>query len=65
MMNSRLVAHKDMHAGRVADVGLSGLMRGKPLVVPGLRYKIFSLPVRLSPRGLAATVAMNMREPVH
>jgi uncharacterized protein len=65
MMNSRLVAHKVMNARRVADAGFSGLMRGKTLVVPDLRYKIFSFLVRLSPRGLAATVAMNIQEPVH
>lgn len=46
-----------MDAARVAEVGYSAMMAGKPLAIPGAMNKLLVFLVRLSPRRTAASVA--------
>ncbi len=46
-----------MSAKAVAEKGYRGLMRGKTIVMPGLRNKILAQPVRFSPRKLVTKIA--------
>jgi short-subunit dehydrogenase len=39
-----------MEAGRVARIGYRGLMRGIPVVIPGLGNRLLALAVRVVPR---------------
>ena len=52
-----------MPAGKVVEASLNGLERGKSTVVPGLRYKLAVLLLRLTPRTLrnAATMVYARR----
>lgn len=46
-----------MPADRVAEVGFSAMMAGKPLAIPGAMNKLLVFLVRLSPRRIATMVA--------
>jgi short-subunit dehydrogenase len=46
-----------MNAARVAEIGFSGLMKGKPLVIPGAINKLLVFLERLAPRRVASSVA--------
>ncbi len=47
---SRLLKVGMMEAATVARAGYRGLMRGKPVVIPGLKNKLLTFLVRLTPR---------------
>lgn len=49
MKNSRLTRSKLMNAEVVAKAGYYGLMKGKSIVIPGMKNKILVLSVRLVP----------------
>ena len=48
----RLLAMQD--APYVAEVGYRGLMKGKPMILPGLRNKLMATAGRVMPMGLTA-----------
>lgn len=41
----------------VARAGIRGVLRGKPVIIPGLGYKILNLLMRLTPRSFATWLA--------
>ena len=47
----------DLPAGRVAEAGYRGLMRGKRLVIPGLGNKVMAFLPRVVPRDLLLSLA--------
>src|SRR2546427_504294 len=51
-----------MSAEAVADAGYRGLMKGKGLVIPGLRNKLLAASVRFSPRKLVTAITRWMNE---
>ncbi len=51
-----------MSAEAVADAGYGGLMKGKGLVIPGLRNKLLAASVRFSPRKLVTAITRWMNE---
>lgn len=44
----------------VAEAGYKGLMKGKTMVIPGMRYKLLPLLVRLTPRSITRKMAMRI-----
>jgi short-subunit dehydrogenase len=46
-----------MTPAEVAEIGFSGLRKGKAIVIPGLVNKILAFSTRLSPRALITTIA--------
>ena len=61
---SALFTNKLMTAERVASEGYKGLMKGKAVVVPGLRQKIMVCLIRLSPRWLVRKVVKYVQRPL-
>jgi short-subunit dehydrogenase len=59
---SRLFRGSTMDPGAVAEIGYRALMRGKTLVVPGLRNRVMAFSVRLAPRRLVTQLARRMQE---
>ena len=51
-----------MSAEAVADAGYRGLMKGKGLVIPGLRNRLLAASVRFSPRKLVTAITRWMNE---
>jgi short-subunit dehydrogenase len=45
-----------MDAATVAQDAFSGLMKGKPIIVPGLRNKLLVLSIRMAPRNVVRSV---------
>lgn len=58
---SRLFQRGVMDAARVARAGHDGLLRGKTLVIPGLRNRALAFSVRLSPRALVTKISGYMQ----
>lgn len=53
---SRLFDWGVMDAPTVATIGYRGLMRERPLIIPGLKNKLLGFSVRLAPRRLVPAV---------
>jgi short-subunit dehydrogenase len=53
-----------MEAKAVALAGYHGLMKGKTLVIPGLRNWLLAESVRFSPRKLVTAVSRRMMDEV-
>lgn len=53
-----------MSAAEVAEIGFSGLLKGKTIVIPGLINKVLAFLVRLTPRRIASAGAsfLNQRQ---
>jgi hypothetical protein len=51
-----------MDAETVAKLGYRGLMKGKTIVIPGLKNKILVQSVRLGPRSLVAEIVRRLHE---
>ncbi len=51
-----------MDAARVAEIGFSGLMKGKALVIPGAVNKVLIFLERLGPRRVASSVAHSLNK---
>ena len=51
-----------MSAQAVADAGYRGLMKGKGLVIPGLRNRLLAASVRFGPRKLVTAITRWMNE---
>src|SRR5258708_39898861 len=46
----------------VARAGLEGTLRGKPLVIPGVRNKLLAQSVRFTPRKLVTAISRKILE---
>jgi len=51
-----------MSAAEVAEIGFSGLMKGKTIVIPGLINKLLAFSVRLSPRRVVTAIASSLNQ---
>lgn len=51
-----------MSADAVADAAVSGMMAGKPVVIPGFRNKLLGFGARLSPRQMLVGIARRLNE---
>jgi short-subunit dehydrogenase len=51
-----------MDSGAVARAGFSAMMRGKPLVIPGLLNRLVAFSTRLAPRQVTAAIARRLQE---
>jgi hypothetical protein len=51
-----------MSAAKVAEIGFSGLLKGKTIVIPGFINKLLSFLVRLSPRKVASAGASFLNQ---
>jgi uncharacterized protein len=60
---SRLFEAFQMDAPTVARAGYAGLMKGQPLVVPGLRNKLIPVAARLIPRSMIAMLSHRAARP--
>ena len=60
---SRLFEAFVMDAPTVARAGYDGMMKGKAIVVPGLRNKLVPVAARLIPRPLVATMSHRAARP--
>jgi short-subunit dehydrogenase len=60
IQNSRLFQANTMSSMAVAKAGYHGLMRGKAVVVPGLKNKLLAAAVRLAPRSVVTSVAKKL-----
>ena len=52
-----------MDAPTVARAGYDGMMKGKALVVPGLRNKLIPVAARVIPRSMIATMSHRAARP--
>lgn len=48
----------------VAEAGYKGLMKGKTVVIPSLKFKLLQLLVRVTPRSLVRKLAKRVNSPV-
>ena len=63
MESSRLVAGKKiMDAQSVAEIGYQALMKGKAVVIPGLKNKILAQSIRFSPRSLTPRLVKHLQK---
>jgi hypothetical protein len=63
METSRLVAGKKiMDASTVAEIGYQALMKGKAVVIPGLKNKILAQSIRFSPRRLTPRLVKHLQK---
>lgn len=62
MEHTRLFSGRIMDAASVARIGYRGLMRGDPVVVPGLRNRVLVLAVRCAPRRMVSAVVRRLNE---
>jgi len=60
---SRLFEAFVMDAPRVARVGYDGMMKGKPVAIPGIRNKLIPVAARLAPRALIAKLSHRAARP--
>jgi len=51
-----------MSAAKVAEIGFSGLLKGKPIVIPGLINKLLAFSVRLAPRRVVTAIAYSLNK---
>jgi short-subunit dehydrogenase len=66
MEQSKLVRGRQiMDAGSVARAGYAGLMRGRPVVIPGLMNRIQTLLPRLLPRSAVPPIVRQAQERSH
>jgi uncharacterized protein len=64
MEKSRLFKMSKMKSLDVAQAGYNGMMRGKTLVIPGMRNWLMMESVRLGPRKLVTAIARSVQERV-
>ena len=60
---SRLFESFVMDSPRVARAGYDGMMKGKAVVIPGLRNKLIPIGTRLTPRPLVVTLSHRAARP--
>jgi uncharacterized protein len=61
MQGSRLIKRKIADSASVARVGYAAMLRGKRVVIPGLRNKLMAQSVRFSPRALVPKMVKWMQ----
>ena len=62
MEDSRLFASGAMDAARVAAIGYRGLMRGKTVIIPGLKNRLLAFVVRFAPRRLVTSAVRMLQD---
>lgn len=66
MERSRLVSgRKIMDVETVAEAGYAGMLRGRPLVIPGLMNRVQAFLPRLIPRSLLPQIVRNAQAQAH
>ena len=64
--DSKLVSGKKiMDAATVAKIGYRGLMKGKTVVIPGVKNKILAWSIRFTPRNMVTQIVRGMQEKVN
>jgi hypothetical protein len=51
-----------MDASTVAEIGYQALMKGKAVVIPGLKNKILAQSIRFSPRRLTPRLVKHLQK---
>jgi short-subunit dehydrogenase len=51
-----------MSPAKVAEIGFSGLLKGKTIVIPGLINKLLAFAVRLAPRRVVTAIASSINQ---
>lgn len=59
---SLLFSMGTMESGKVAQIGYDGLMRGKRIIIPGLRNKLSVFALRFAPRNLANAIVARSQK---
>ncbi|MEK7263486.1 MAG: SDR family oxidoreductase [Bacteroidota bacterium] len=62
MENSKLIEGKIMDAELVAKLGYKGMMKGKTVVITGVRNKILTETIRITPRRVATNIVRRLQE---
>lgn len=62
MEESKILQRGMMDPGAVAKAGYEGLMRGRTIVIPGLKNRILAFSVRLAPRSTVTKTVRRMQE---
>jgi uncharacterized protein len=62
MQNTNLFKAGAMSAAEVAIIGYKGTMRGKPLVITGMRNWLLAQSVRFGPRAIVRKVVRGFQE---
>jgi uncharacterized protein len=66
MRNGKEIKERKLPSSRqVAEFGYNAMMKGKPVVIPGLKNSIMATAVRFIPRSLVVKVAMKIQENKH
>lgn len=64
MEDSKLFKGKIMTSRAVASVGFDGLMRGKRVVIPGVKNRVLAESVRFTPRRMVTKIVKKMSESI-
>jgi short-subunit dehydrogenase len=51
-----------MSAAEVAEIGFSGLMKGKKIIIPGLMNKLLAFSVRFTPRSVLVLITRSLNQ---
>jgi short-subunit dehydrogenase len=51
-----------MSAAEVAEIGFSGLMKGKKIIIPGLMNKLLAFSVRFTPRSIMVLIIRSLNQ---
>ena len=51
-----------MRGGEVAEAGYNGMMRGKRIVIPGIKNRVMASSVRFVPRRLVTKIVRKIQE---
>ncbi len=62
MGGTRWAEGKKMDPRVVADAGFDGMMRGKVIIIPGIKHKLLAQAVRFVPRSLTRKVVKRMQQ---
>ncbi|MFP4375403.1 MAG: SDR family NAD(P)-dependent oxidoreductase [Spirochaetales bacterium] len=61
MDNVKLVKSGLMSAEKVVDIGYRGMLKGKPVVIPGLKNRMLAQSTRFFPRKMTVKVVRNLQ----
>jgi hypothetical protein len=61
MEDVKLVKSGLMSAEKVVDIGYKGMLKGKPVVIPGFKNKMLAQSTRFFPRKMTVKVVRNMQ----
>lgn len=62
MQGSKLFKDHAMNAADVAAAGYDGMMRGKRIVIPGIKNRVMAASVRFAPRRLVTKIVRKIQE---